>query len=142
MNNKFAFAIAISLLLLTVLGCSSLNPLSSNTPASQAPSPQATQAKSEKSLGDKAIDTAVGDDKIGVPECDEVMDMLTAEANNPDDGYIVRAGKAIVFNKIKQSIRDSVQTNKNDIAELTKTCREAKAQLAKAKAEQNSNSGK
>src|SRR4051794_2619333 len=117
MNNRFAFIMAISILITTILGCSSINPLSSKRP-SQTPAPQSTRSNGDKPLADKAIDTAVGDEKIGVPECDEVMDMLTAEANNPDDGYVVKAGKALVFNKIKQSIRESVDKNKGDIAEL------------------------
>lgn len=133
MKNKIAIILVGAIILLVVLGCGSLNPLSSK---------EKTNTKtpaSNKTLTDKAVDTTVGDEKIGVPECDEVMDMLTAEANNPDDNFIVKAGKALVFNKIKQSIKDSVEQNKNDKTELAKTCKEAKVQLEKSKAEQEKN---
>lgn len=142
MKNKFAVVAVTAVLLIVVTGCSSINPLAGKKSGDPTPNPQSTQTDNNKTLTDKTIDTAVGDEKIGVPECDEVMDMLTAEANNPDDGYIVKAGKALVFNKIKQSIKESVEKNKGDTVELAKTCRDAKAQLVKAKAEQDSKKAK
>ena len=93
-------------------------------------------ANANKTITDKAVDTAVGESKIDVPECDEVMDMLAAEANNPDDGFVTKAVKATFLNKIKEAIKQSVEENKNDKAELAKTCTEFKTQLQKYKAEQ------
>jgi len=91
---------------------------------------------SNATLTDKAVDTAVGESKIGVPECDEVMDMLAAEANNPDDNFVTKAVKGTVLNRIKESIKTSVEENKNDKVELAKNCREFKTQLQKYKAEE------
>ncbi len=96
-------------------------------------------ANSNKTLTDKAVDTTVGESKIGVPECDEVMDMLAAEANNPDDGYVTKAVKATFLNRIKDAIKQSVEENKNDKTELAKNCREFKTQLQKYKTEQQAN---
>lgn len=140
MKNKFALIVSMLLLSFAILGCSSINPLSSKKSADSTP--ESARPNSNKTTTDRAIDTAVGDEKIGVPECDEVIDILTAEANNPDDNYIVKAGKALVFNKIKQSIKESVEKNKGNTAELAKTCQDAKLQLAKAKSEEDSKSGK
>lgn len=125
MKNKFAITLVGTILLAAVLGCG-MNPFSD----------KGTTANSNKSLTDKGIDTVVGEEKIGVPECDEVMDMLTAEMNNPDDGYIAKAGKAFVLNKIKQSIKESVEQNKNDKVKLAQSCQEFKQQLVKFKAEE------
>ncbi len=126
MKNKFTFALVFALLITAVLGCSSINPLADKgkTPASN------------KSLTDKGVDTVVGEEKIGVAECDEVVDMLTAEMNNPDDNFVVKAGKAMVLNKIKQSIKESVEKNKNDTVEMAKNCKEFKRELDKYKAEE------
>ncbi|MEP6787631.1 MAG: hypothetical protein ABJB40_04325 [Acidobacteriota bacterium] len=133
MRNKFAIVMACTLLIAAVLGCSSINPLSDKGKNS---SPTA----SNKSLTDKGVDTVVGDETTGVPECDEVMDMIAAEANNPDDGYIVKATKALFLNKIKESIRKSIEDNKNKNsngnADLAKTCTDYKKQLIKYKAEE------
>jgi hypothetical protein len=133
MKNKFAVTFVISVLAAAVLGCSSLNPLSQKGKATPTPK--------DKTITDKAVDTTVGDEKIGIPECDEVMDMLTAEANDPNDNFIVKAGKAVFFNKIKESIKKSVEDNKNDSANLAKTCKDYKEQLVKFKAEEDKKKG-
>jgi hypothetical protein len=135
MKNRSAIVLVVFLLLLSALGCSSLNPLSGKT--EKAPTPTPAASPGDKTLTDKTVDSTVGDEKIGVPECDEVMDMITAEANNPDDNYIVKAGKALFFNRIKESIRESVEKNKNDREELAKNCRDYKVQLVKYKAEED-----
>ena len=95
---------------------------------------------SNKTVSDKAVDVAVGESKIGVPECDEVMDLINAEMNNPDDDFVTKAVKATVLNRIKDGIRDSVEKNKTNTAEMAKTCKEFKTQFEKYKAEQKSNS--
>lgn len=135
MKNRSAVVLVLFILLLSVLGCSSLNPLFGKSEKKPTPTPAASPV--DKTLTDKTVDSTVGDVKIGVPECDEVMDMITAEANNPDDNYIVKAGKALFFNKIKESIRESVEKNKNDREELAKNCRDYKVQLEKYKAEED-----
>lgn len=131
MKNKITFFVVCIVLLTVVLGCSSLNPVSDK---SKTPPP----AVSNKSLTDKGVDAVVGDETTGIPECDEVMDMIAAEANNPNDGYIVKAGKAVFLNKIKESVRRSIEESKNNngSAELVKTCGDLKRQLEKFKAEQ------
>lgn len=132
MKNKI-FALAAALILLAaVLGCGSLNPLSSKGGTSPTPS--------NKTLTDKGIDIAVGEESTGVPECDEVMDMIAVEANNPDDGYVVKAIKATFLNRIKEGIKKAIEENKNknadNKADIAKTCRDFKDQLIKYKAEE------
>ncbi|HEX6279728.1 MAG TPA: hypothetical protein VFZ49_06880 [Pyrinomonadaceae bacterium] len=125
MKNSFAVA-ALVVLLIVGLGCSSINPFSESAPPTTK----------EETLSDKAVDTAVGKSKIGVPECDEVMDLIDAEMNNADDNFVTKAVKATVLNRIKDGIRESVEQNKTDTTELAKTCREFKMQFEKFKAEQ------
>lgn len=79
------------------------------------------------------------EETTGVPECDEVMNMLSAEANNPDDGYIAKAIKATFLNKIRENVKKSIEENKTDKVELAKNCRDFKAQLEKYKADQKAN---
>ncbi|MEQ1765314.1 MAG: hypothetical protein ABL984_19455 [Pyrinomonadaceae bacterium] len=124
-------------LLVATLGCGIVDRVQREVTGSDS-------ANSNKSLGDRAVDTAVGESKIGVPECDEVMDLINAEMNNPDDDFVTKAVKATILNRIKDGIRDSVEQNKTDTEEMAKTCKEFKIQFEKYKAEQksNSNSGK
>jgi hypothetical protein len=115
-----------------LLGCSSINPFSSEPASGQG----------GKSTSDKVVDTAVGESKIGVPECDEVMDELTKEMNSPDDNFVTKAIKATVLNRIKDGIRESVEQNKSDKVEMAKTCKEFKVQLEKYKAEEDAKKNK
>lgn len=126
MKNKLSLILALSVLVFTVLGCSSLNPLGGDT-----------SSQSNKSISDQAVDVAVGESKIGIPECDEVLDQINAEMNNPDDNFVTKAVKQTVLNRIKDGIRESVTNSTGkDREEMVKTCREFKTQLDKYKAEE------
>ena len=127
MKNKFAIILAISLLLASILGCSKINPFTDKA------RPNDNQA-SNKTVSDTVLDKTVEDEIIGIPECDEVMTMLTAEANNPDDNFVIKAGKAVFFNKIRDGIKKSIEEHKGDKAELAKNCKAFKGQLNKYKA--------
>ena len=129
MKNWFSI-VGMAVTLLVVLGCSSLNPLGGSSSGS---------SNDNRSVSDKAVDTAVGKSKIGVPECDEVMDLIDAEMNNPDDDFVTKAIKATVLNRIKDGIRENVEQNKTDTSEMAKTCKEFKVQFEKYKAEQKAN---
>lgn len=117
-------------MLIATLGCGIVDRVQKEVTGSDS------STNSNKSLGDKAVDTAVGESKIGVPECDEVMDRINAEMNNPDDDFVTKAVKATILNRIKDGIRKSVEENKTDTAEMAKTCKEFKTQFDKYKKEQ------
>jgi len=132
MRNQLSFVIILLILLTVGLGCSTINPFSGSKDSGPA---------SNKSLTDKGVDVTVGRSKIGVPECDEVMDLIEAELNNQDDNFVTKAVKATVLNRIKDGIRDSVEKNKGkkqDTVELAKTCKEFRVQFEKYKAEEKS----
>ena len=134
MRNKYSFIFALLILAAVGLGCSSINPFSG--------SKDSNNTTKDKSLTDKGVDVTVGRSKIGVPECDEVIDRVEAEMNNPDDNFVTKAVKATVLNRIKDGIRESVEKNKQDTVELAKTCKEFKAQFEKYKAEEQSKNRK
>lgn len=131
MKNIFTFAFILVMIVAATLGCG--NPFS----GSQEP---ANTSSKDKTLTDKGVDVTVGRSKIGVPECDEVMDSIEAELNNSEDDFVTKAIKATVLNRIKDSIKESVEKNneknKQDTVELAKTCKEFKTQFDKYKAEE------
>lgn len=127
-------AIVGIILISFVLGCGSLNPFSSG---SEGPSNTSTSPNGDRSVTDKAIDTTVGRSKIGVPECDEVMDLIETELSNSEDDFVTKAIKATVLNRIKDGIKESVDKSPNDTVELAKTCKEFKIQFDKFKAEES-----
>jgi hypothetical protein len=132
MKNKIAFIFVGLFLLAVVLGCSSINPFSEKK----------SNTASNKTLTDQGVDAAVGEEKIGVAECDEVIDMLKEYANNPDDNFVVKAGKQMIVNRIRSAIKQSVEENKSDKLELAKNCKEFKTELDKAMAEQKAKEAK
>jgi hypothetical protein len=140
MKNKTTAFITLLALLTVALGCSWWNPLASkpeNTrPASNTSSTSSTPK--EKSLDEQAIDTVVGDEKIGIPECDELMDSLQKESETEDDGYGAKAIRGYFFNKIREAVKKSIEEDKNDPAKLAKECKEFTAQVDKYKAQEES----
>ena len=138
MKNTLVALLALSFVMTVALACGGINPFSD--------SKNRSNPASNKSLTDKGVDGIVGEETTGVPECDEVMDMIAAEANNPDDNFVTKAIKATFLNKIKESIKKAIEDNKNKNAnanaDIAKTCTDFKKQLIKYKAEEEEKKGK
>lgn len=126
MKNQFQLLATLTILAAICLGCGFI----SRTREERG------DRNANKTLTDKAVDTTVGRSKIGVPECDEVMDAIEDELNNGDDNFMVKAFKATVLNRIKDGIKKSVEENKSDVVEMAKTCKEFKTQFDKYKEEE------
>ena len=126
MKNQFQLFATLTILAATCLGCGFISRTREEPGGRNA----------NKTLTDKAVDKTVGRSKIGVPECDEVMDAIEDELNNGDDNFMVKAVKATVLNRIKDEIKKSVEENKSDVVEMAKTCKEFKTQFDKYKEEE------
>ena len=94
---------------------------------------------SNKSLTDTAVDAAVGEKKIGIAECDEAMELLTTQAENPDDGFVTKAVKKTALNTFRDHVKKSLDESKTDKKELAKFCREFRDNLVESKTAENSN---
>jgi len=130
MKNKFVLSVSTAVILFSVLGCSFYNPLESGSNSA---------ANDNRTLSDKAIDSTVGEEgKIGVPECDEVIDFFADQSKSPDDDFVTKAAREFALNKIRESFKQSIEEHKGDKAAMAKECREFKTQLDKFKAEDNS----
>lgn len=132
MKNSQSFLLCVITLALVGLGCS----LFSGPDRSSAPVNTPPPQTSDKTFSDKAVDSAVGRSKIGVPECDEVLDLIEAELNDPNDGWVTKAIKTTVLNRIKDGIRESTQKEGTNTTELAKTCKEFRTQFDKYKNEE------
>lgn len=112
----------------------------SNT-ASVPSSGSSNVSNANKTLTDHAVDTAVGEKKIGIPECDEAMDFLEAQANNPDDNVITKAAKKTALNMFRDQLKQSLEDNRTDKKEVAKFCTEFKENMDGSPGEEgNSNS--
>lgn len=92
-----------------------------------------------KTLTDHAVDTAVGEKKIGIPECDEALDILTIQAENPDDNFVTKAIKKTALNTFRDQLKQNLEENKADKKEVAKFCREFRDNMAESLKEGNSN---
>lgn len=129
MRNKYTLIFVVVILLASGLGCGGLNPFSGSKEDQSRPSNSRTNGGGS--------DESAGIEKVGIPECDEVIDMLTKEMESPDDGYISRAIKQTVYNSIRESLKKSIEEGKNDPKELAKKCSEFKENLIREKAKQD-----
>ncbi len=133
MKNKFVFAVSTAVLFISVLGCSFYNPLESSSNSA---------VNDNRTLSDKAIDSTIGEGKIGVPECDEVLDFFADQAKSPDDDFVTKAAREYALNTIRESFKQSIEEHKGDKSAMAKECRKFKTQLDKFKAEENSKQSK
>lgn len=124
MKNLFNSVFAVSVLLFLVFGCSFYN--SNKT---------APPNEKDKTFSDQAIDSTVGEEKIGVAECDEIVDFFVEQSKSKDEDFVTKAARGYALNKIRESFRKSIEEHKGDTAAMAKECREFKQQLDKYKSE-------
>ncbi len=80
--------------------------------------------------------TTLNEEKIGIPECDEVFEMLTEQMKpKEDESHITKATRQTILNSIRDSFKSSIK-NENDKEKLTQTCKKYLKQLRKYKAEE------
>ncbi len=136
MKNKFGLTFAVSILLISIFGCSFYNPLAGR---SDAPNNNSHPAKTgDKSLTDRTIESTVGGTTTGVAECDELLEMISEQSKNQDDDYVSKATREFFLNRIRDSVKKSIEENKSDKKEMAKNCADFKNQLTKFKAEEDS----
>ncbi|MEP6848328.1 MAG: hypothetical protein ABI999_05680 [Acidobacteriota bacterium] len=134
MKNKAAI-LTVGLIILTmVLGCSRIIPSGSKSTGNSRTS------EDNKTLTDKGLDVALGDEKTGVPECDDVVEFFNSEIDkeNPDEDFVTKAVKKTFINAFKSQFRKAVEDSKSDKVQLAKTCKDFRANLEKYKAEEDS----
>ena len=140
MKNKFGLTFGISILLISILGCSSYNPLAGS---SDAPNNNAGSTKTaDKSLTDTAVESTVGGATTGVAECDELLGMISESSKNQTDDFVSKATREFFLNRIRDSVKKSIEENKSDKVETAKNCSDYKKQLEKFKAEEESKTEK
>ena len=76
MKNKNVFLTVFLIFLISILGCRFYNPVS------ESPNENVSTTPKNKDLSDKVIDKTVGEERIGVPECDELLDFFGRSNQN------------------------------------------------------------
>jgi len=127
MKNKFVLLITLAILFVSVLGCSYYNPLEGSSNSA---------SNDNRTLSDKAIDSTIGEEKLGIPECDEIFDFFAEQTKSKDDDFITKAAREYALNAIRESFKQSIEEHKGDKTAMAKECRKFKTQVDKFKAEE------
>ena len=96
-------------------------------------------SNSNKTIGDKAVDVAVGDTKIGIKECDDVVDILNEQINDPDESFVTKAVKRTILNQFREQLKQSLEQNQTDKKQVAQFCAEFKTNLAESASNTNTN---
>lgn len=133
MKNKIVIPLVLTSLLAIGLGCGVSDSVEK---AVSGTSETNSNSAVNKTLTDTAIETAVGNEKIGVQECDDLLEDLAAVIQKPDDNYVSKATRQYVLSKIRENIKRSIEENKNDKTRMARECKEYRGQLDKFKQEE------
>ena len=136
MKNKIITPVILATLLTIGLGCGISERVEK---AIGGAGETNSNVAANKTLTDTAIDSAVGNEKIGVHECDDLLEDLAAIVQKPDDNYVAKATRQYVLSKIRVNIKKSVEQNKNDKTQMAKDCKEYRGQLDKFKNQEAAN---
>jgi hypothetical protein len=123
MKNKFSFVSGILILLISILGCSSYNPLAGDS----------------NTMTNQAIESTVGGTTTGVVECDQLLNALAEQSKNADEDFITKGARELVLNRIRESVRQNIEENKTDKAAMARNCSEYRKQLDNFKSADNTN---
>jgi hypothetical protein len=127
MKNKFVFLISLAILFVSVLGCSYYNPLESSSNSA---------GNDNRTLSNKAIDSNVGGEKVGVPECDELFENFAQQYRaSPEDDFVTKAARDLAIGAIREQLMQKLEEHRGDKEAMRRDCREIKTQLDKFRTE-------
>ncbi len=109
------------------LGQSETTPSKPNQP--NQPSQPTTSQNENKSLSDKATDVVTTGEKIGVPECDELMDYFRTKIENENTDFLTKAFLKTLEAQFRDGIKKSLEQNNADKAGTAAFCKEFKKNL-------------
>jgi hypothetical protein len=100
------------------------------------PSQPTTSQNENKSQTDQPTSPTAEGDKIGVPECDELMDYFKNKIDNENTDYFTKAVLKTLEARFREGIKKSLEENKSDKTETAKWCKEFKKNLDEQEAKQ------
>lgn len=126
----------VGVLLVTVLGCGIPDKIQKAMGDKSSNSNATPTNSGDKSIGDQTTENVLRD-KTGVPECDDLLDWVADQSKGKDDNYVSKAIKEYFVNKIRQSIKESIEKNQNDKVKMAKECKEIRQQIDDQKAKED-----
>ena len=137
MRNKIFLCVVIFPVL---LGCGAVD--KARRASTESNSNLAVNANANKSFAEKAIETAAGEQKVGIAECDEVLDILVAQAEDPNDNFVTKAVKKTALTTFRDQLKKKLDEHKTDKKEVAKFCKSFRDNLDETTKGASSNSGR
>gem|GEM_PF-656856 len=120
MKNLLVNVLTLTVLLLATLGCGLID---------QAKQAISGAENSNTTVADQAVNAAVGEQRVGVAECDEVIELLIAQTQNPDDNFAVKAIKQSAVNRFRDEVKRRLEQSQTDKTQVVNFCREFRKNL-------------
>lgn len=130
MKNKTIKIIVIFTFLLGSFGCSYIDRYTNSS------------SNSNKTIAEKGVDDVSGEKKIGVKECDDLLNQIEQDNKKQDDNFISEAARRVFTNEIRDKVRQNIEQNKKDPAKQAQECKQYQEQYDKYFKENNKNSNK
>jgi hypothetical protein len=131
----------IAIIFPIVLGCGLADRVQKAVSDEPPANSTVSNTSANKTLTDQAVDTAVGEKKIGIPECDEALELLAAQANDPNDNFVVKAGKKTALNMFREQLKNRLEENKTNKQEVANFCKQFRDDMRES-LEEEANSNK
>lgn len=132
MKNKYNLLLIIAIMVF-VIGCScgGLDQfVSQDKPSGQSPN------SSNKTVTDQVTDVATTGEKIGIQECDDLMDYFRSKIESDNTDFVTKAVLKTLEARFREGIKQNLDENKADKVETAKWCKEFKKQLDEQEAKQ------
>jgi hypothetical protein len=131
MKNKYNVLLVLAIMIF-VIGCScgSLTDLTgSKDTSTEKKTEKTSDPNANKTLTDKVTDVATDGEKIGIPECDELMDYFRTKIESENTDFVTKAVLKTLEARFREGIKQSLEQNKSDKTETAKWCKEFKKNL-------------
>jgi hypothetical protein len=133
MKNLYNF-LMVAAIMIFVIGCNCSfgdwipsqpsQPSQPNQP--NQPNQPASSPNENKSLADKATDVVTTGEKIGIQECDDLMDSFRAKIENENTDFTTKFILKALEDQFRQQIKQSLEQNNADRDATAALCKELK----------------
>lgn len=132
MKNLLILPVLFFVLLLLIAGCNLSERLekaigNSNIQVSNLAKSN-SNSDANKTLSEKAADEIL-DEKVGIPECDDLIESFAAQEKKENEGYLEKARRQFLENKIREELKKNIKVNQNNKKAMAATCLQLKEQL-------------
>ena len=131
MKNKINLLLVLAVMIF-VIGCSCGN--MGNMFSDSKDNGKSSDKTLTEKVTDKVTDVATEGEKIGVPECDELMDYFRNKIDDEKTDFVTKAFLKTLESQFRAGIKKNIEENKTNKEDMAKWCKEFKSNIDKEEA--------